>query len=607
METRRTWSRSGTSRILLFLLAAAVCASPIHPDLSPIYDVALDFNDTHHLFWRLDYPSEEVKFEVHSRGRASQPWLAVGFSDRGQLTGADLCVLWTDWHGHVHFQNALVDDNERLVVADHQDCKEFRYKQLEDVIKLTFSREFDTCHPKHYAIQGGTTHVVWSWGSGPLYRLDGVLAKGDQTGLTRVQLLKAVPPETHRDQDNSQLLEVRARKVEVPAEETTYWCTVQKLPDIFQEKHHVLEFGPVIEKGNEDVVHHMEVFHCEYPADVDVPRYQGLCHAADRAPEIDACKRVLAAWAMGATAFIYPPEAGMPIGGADFNPYIMLEVHYNNPQLITGRVDSSGIALHYTSELRHHDAGIMELGLEYTSKMAIPPGMTAFTLSGYCVPECTALGLPEDGIHIFGSQLHTHLTGLRAWTKHLRGEEELPELNRDDHYSTHFQEIRRLPEPVHVLPGDALITTCEHSTVTRTNVTVGGFAISDEMCVNYIHYYPKVELEVCKSSIDSATLISYFNFMNRWELQDTSPELGWRENYQSIHWTPLRSGMLADLYNNSPISMQCNKSSGERFPGYWENIAIPHAIHSLPLHQRKCNQRTTLVRENDVEGHTFLK
>jgi len=43
--------------------------------------------------------------------------------------------------------------------------------------------------------------------------------------------------------------------------------------------------------------------------------------------------------------------------------------------------------------------------------------------------------LPEDGIKVFASQLHTHLTGRRAYTKHYRNGIELPELNRDNHYS----------------------------------------------------------------------------------------------------------------------------------------------------------------------------
>ena len=60
--------------------------------------------------------------------------------------------------------------------------------------------------------------------------------------------------------------------------------------------------------------------------------------------------------------------------------------------------------------------------------------------------------LPQRGITIFGSQLHTHLTGVRVATRHIRNGRELSEVNRDDHYSTHFQEIRRLKRLVQVLP-----------------------------------------------------------------------------------------------------------------------------------------------------------
>lgn len=55
----------------------------------------------------------------------------------------------------------------------------------------------------------------------------------------------------------------------------------------------------------------------------------------------------------------------------------------------SGVIDSSGITLTYTPSLREHDAGVMELGLEYTNKMAIPPHQTDFQLTGYCVAECS--------------------------------------------------------------------------------------------------------------------------------------------------------------------------------------------------------------------------
>lgn len=53
--------------------------------------------------------------------------------------------------------------------------------------------------------------------------------------------------------------------------------------------------------------------------------------------------------------------------------------------------------LYVTSTLRKYDAGVIELGLEYTDKMAIPPKQDSFTLSGYCIAECTAV----VGVHYF--------------------------------------------------------------------------------------------------------------------------------------------------------------------------------------------------------------
>ena len=41
----------------------------------------------------------------------------------------------------------------------------------------------------------------------------------------------------------------------------------------------------------------------------------------------------------------------------------------------------------------------------------------------------------------------------------------------------------------------------------------GGFSISDEMCVNYIHYFPKQELEVCKSSVTTYSLYEFFQVL----------------------------------------------------------------------------------------------
>lgn len=48
------------------------------------------------------------------------------------------------------------------------------------------------------------------------------------------------------------------------------------------------------------------------------------------------------------------------------------------------------------------------------------------------------------------------------------------------------------------------------------SVPQGGFGILEEMCVNYVHYYPQTQLELCKSAVDPGYLHRYFNLVNRY-------------------------------------------------------------------------------------------
>ncbi|XP_071450350.1 dopamine beta-hydroxylase [Hetaerina americana] len=565
------------------------------------------------MYWRVEYGSEgKLYIEVHVPALKPTSWFTVGFSDRGEPAPADYCILWVDWKGRVALSDTWADLDGRLRLDESQDCEDFMFKRQGDSIKFAFKRKFDSCDPRDYVIEDGTTHVVWSTGVGPLFRVPGVdvVGQAEANGMVRVQLLKTLGPRPLRAEDvpatpseaHTWSLEVRADKVKVPSGETTYWCHVHRLPDQLRDKHHVVQYEPVIQAGNEPLVHHMEVFHCELPQNVEVPSYRGSCSDPQRPELTMPCKRVLAAWAMGAGPFVYPEETGLPIGGEGFNPYVMLEVHYNNPELRDDWVDSSGVRLYVSPKLRRFDGGVLELGLEYTDKMAIPPHQVEFPLSGHCISECTAVAVPPEGIVVFASQLHTHLTGVRVVTRHVRDGRELPEMNRDDHYSTHFQEIRMLKRRVRVLPGDALLTTCWYTTTDRHNVTLGGFSISDEMCVNYVHYYPKISLEVCKSAISEASLKGYFRFLREWNDEPTDEDgKGVSQNYGSVRWLerPLEATLLEKLYEDTTLSMQCNRSDGRRFQGEWEGVPGIKVDTPLPAPIRPCDGKRR--EEEDAE------
>ncbi|XP_057655440.1 tyramine beta-hydroxylase isoform X1 [Diorhabda carinulata] len=556
-----------------------------------IYHVSLRGDNSIKLYWSLDYNSETVIFEIHIP--SDYGWFAIGFSDRGNLFPSDICLLWRDLKGISHLKDVYVDKNGVTHNDKQEDCNNFKIKRNSNITKFAFERRFDTCDQQDYIIEEGTTHIVWSRGNHNLYKPEGINISStpDNHGMVRVNLLKNTKVNYYLP-SHVKIFDFLNDKVEVPAEETTYWCRIIKLPEEFKKKHHIYQYAANIQEASEGLVHHMEVFHCQTGADEEIPLYNGDCFGKNRPPKTQVCKRVLAAWAMGAPPFKYPKEASLPIGGENFNPYIMLEVHYNNPDLRAGIIDSSGIRFHISSKLKEMDAGVIELGLEYTDKMAIPPGQDSFSLTGYCISSCTAMSLPVSGITVFGSQLHTHLTGIRVVTRHFDAYgRELPELNRDNHFSTHFQEIRILKSPVQILPGHTLITKCDYNTEDRENITLGGFSISDEMCVNYIHYFPASELEVCKSSISDQALHTFFRYMNEWENQYTLPENGISDNYKAIKWNRMRIQLLDEVYNGSPISMQCNMSSGDRFPGYWENAPLPYLSTTLGPPPRFCDNK----------------
>jgi dopamine beta-monooxygenase len=306
------------------------------------------------------------------------------------------------------------------------------------------------------------------------------------------------------------------QNVLIPNVDTTYWCTRFELPsNIMKKPHHIIRFDGVVSPQSDGVVHHMELFHCDVDLNIEIAPFNGPCTSEQKPMGLTPCRRVIGAWALGATNFTYPEEAGGFIGGPKSSRFLVLEVHFNNPYFKKGIIDQSGIRIYYTPTLRKSVAAIMEVGLEYNAKNSIPPQLNAFRISGYCASECTQASLPSNGITVFASQLHTHLTGVQVFTRIIKKNGNIVTLNADRHYSPHFQEIRLLPEPVRIERGDTILHTCIYNTDMRENMTFGGYGIKDEMCVNYMHYYPRSGLELCKTSVSDEALDRFFQTMKQ--------------------------------------------------------------------------------------------
>jgi hypothetical protein len=82
-------------------------------------------------------------------------------------------------------------------------------------------------------------------------------------------------------------------------------------------------------------------------------------------------------------------EAALPFGNSSYT-WIMLEMHYNNPDLISGVVDEgSGITMEFTDQLRPNDMGLITIA---QLALVIPPGLARVEApTSHCLEGCTQL------------------------------------------------------------------------------------------------------------------------------------------------------------------------------------------------------------------------
>lgn len=55
---------------------------------------------------------------------------------------------------------------------------------------------------------------------------------------------------------------------------------------------------------------------------------------------------------------------------------------------LTDYLDNSGMRIYLTTDLRQHDAEVLEIGTLPNTDQVIPPYETSFLVNGYCSPRC---------------------------------------------------------------------------------------------------------------------------------------------------------------------------------------------------------------------------
>ncbi|KAI9347697.1 PHM/PNGase F domain-containing protein [Obelidium mucronatum] len=407
----------------------------------------------------------------------SNSWVGLGLSPMGGMYGADIWILLKNSAGAYYIQGFIE------LLLNLQSTK----------TAFTFMRAIKTCDSSDLEIiQGTRHHLIWAFGQGnsaPRYHgtsnrgnaivtlypnaINSLASKAKAKAKASVASLKA--------SSDLKSVSILFPNVTIPAEQTTYLCTHFEAPA--DRKYHVVQY--------EALVHHLVLYGC-----VGKPNKIGDVYPCLANMEA-LCSRFTLAWAPGVGTTLFPEEAGFAIGvGTNAIQYFSLQIHYNNPTGAVGIVDGSGMKLYYTSVLRKFDIGVLTLG---NYDINITGNKNSYTMTNWNICPSTCTKQFPQNLTVVSTAFHMHTLGYNITTRHIRGDKELIPLGIRKYYDFSLL-FRRLTPTLLLCPGDNLLTQCTYipTAGVRKNVTTFGESTNDEMCFNFLTYYPAMpRIDTC--------------------------------------------------------------------------------------------------------------
>ncbi|KAK0040032.1 DBH-like monooxygenase protein 1 [Biomphalaria pfeifferi] len=287
-------------------------------------------------------------------------------------------------------------------------------------------------------------------------------------------------------------VDVRLTKHTLPAAETTYMCMSFNLPE--DQDYHIVADEPLID--NAYVVHHMMLYGCD-DSITDFIASPTEC-------EMSKCTSIIGGWSVGETGECYDGTVGFRIGSNGFKKAI-LEIHYDNPKLVSTYQDSSGLRLYY--QPASDTVKDMFTMLTGQTMLVLPPGQSRIEKVGTCKSSCTAT-LFKEKVYLNSATNHMHLIGRSMKIELMRNGAFVKHLTNEETFDYNTPNTLDFDPPIEVLPGDEIITTCVYNSASSKHYVYYGDGTSDEMCYGYLTMFPKSALKSTQQNCVSVSTLS---------------------------------------------------------------------------------------------------
>lgn len=546
------------SSVLIAAVAGALALAPAAANAAACYSAGFD---------RSQFPNcQELssKFVVHWSVASDNSsvtlgvvadtlgFAALGFSESGGMAGANIYALEKNSSSTYALKNYYATKPETPTAGVKQDARLISAQTTNGTLAATFIKSVNgSCDYNDLRIQSGyATPVIWALGSSDAISYHDPANRGDSQ-------IRFIAPQAAPATDDGEVtsLELKMVNYTIPSRVTSYMCTYHRLPNA--TKYHVIRSEPIIDQKK--YLHHMILYGCT--DDFDQSKIGTVEDCASMNP---SCTTFMIAWAPGGALVNYPREAGFPIGtGVNAIKYFALQVHYNNVDNDVGKLDNSGMRLGYTSKLRANDLGVLTLG---TTGINIPPRTANFSTDLNACPSTCTNQFPTD-LTVVGWGYHMHGLGRQISTRIVRNGVEVPNVVKKFYDYNYQGSMQPHPMTRKIARGDTLLTRCVYDSTSRSNATRFGESTQDEMCFNFVLYYPFYSTISTCMSVAGGTFALCANSTTAGTLQSAQ-----------------KAGSLGP---NNPIIAQLIKDG---------SIVMAGSTEYTPLAPQVCSSSSTIVQ-----------
>ena len=436
------------------------------------------------IHWTTDDTHIQLAVAANATG-----WVGFGLAESGSMRGADIIMYTAETDELV--DSYVLDD---LVTPLPDDCQSWTLVNSitqDGFIIFEATRALNTGDSQDRIIIDDSsniipaTRVIAAWGdtSTPSYHgvdnraKSSVRFMGDTSSEEELATFQTIVSTESEGNFTMQAVDYA-----IPAVETKYAYFCFTTTDLIamgvpmDKDLHTIGIEPIVDARSAKYVHHFVVY-----ATSEFSNSSDVCE--DRPGN-----EISYVWAPGDMPLSLPSNVGGPLGSSGFKSF-KLEIHYNNPGLVAGQLDSSGVRIYYTSKKRQYDLGIFQTGDPglrlINMTVSVDGGLSGHTFD--CQSGCSAASLKEN-VTVIREHLHMHKSGVSMLNSQIRdgqvvrvGEVQFWDFAQQGNLAV-------VQEPFKILPGDSFRTSCNYN---ANDGQVFGLGSSQEMCIAFLFYYPR--------------------------------------------------------------------------------------------------------------------